>query len=92
MRQKTQVTQKFIKQSFDYILYGDYTIFCEISNKLPYPNWYTSGVYGWKSDIWIIDNKTCLVLGYGPFGTEKVRNSEKLLETLKNLDFPIYEF
>lgn len=92
MRTKTKVTKKFVKESFTTIWYGDYTIFCKLENKLPYPNWYTSGIYGWKADIWIIDSDTCLVLGYAPFGTEKVRNSEKLLETLKNLDFPIYEF
>lgn len=31
-------------------------------------NYFTSGVYGWNSDIYEIDYKTCIVTGYRPFG------------------------
>ena len=34
-----------------------------------YPTYYTSGVYGWNADVYII-NGVAIVTGYRPFGTK----------------------
>lgn len=32
------------------------------------PDYYTAGVYGWNSDVYVIDHSTVIVTGHRPFG------------------------
>lgn len=62
---KAKVTEKQIKEGYRNIITISY---CEAQNLLRYKNpiFYTSGVYGWKSDIYIINNNTIISTGYAP--------------------------
>lgn len=64
---KIKVTQKQIKEGFKNIISVGY---CDLQYLLNYktPTYYTSGIYGWNSDIYVIDNNTVIVTGYRPFG------------------------
>ena len=44
--------------------------YCDMQDALKWrePNFYTAGVYGWNSDIYVIDYDTVIVTGYRPFG------------------------
>jgi hypothetical protein len=71
---KVRVSQKSIKEAFSYIIPIGY---CQAYNMLAHrnPNFYTAGMYGWNSDIYVIDNNTVIVTGYRTFGTIKPRYS-----------------
>lgn len=64
---KMNVTQKFVRSSFTNIICVPY---CGLQDllKYEYPSWFTSGIYGWNADVYIINNDTCIVTGYRPFG------------------------
>lgn len=64
---KTKTTQKAIQQSFKHIISIGY---CQAPNLLANldPNFYTAGIYGWRADVYIVDNKTAITTGYTPFG------------------------
>lgn len=68
---KIRVTEKEMKEGFKNIITIGY---CEAQNLLRYinPSFYTCGVYGWKSDIYVINNSTIISTGYGPI--DKIRN------------------
>lgn len=64
---KIKVTQKQIKEGFKNIIrvgYGDLQYLLNYKT----PTYYTSGVYGWNSDIYVINNNTAICMGYRPFG------------------------
>ena len=44
--------------------------YCDLQDALKWrePNFYTSGVYGWNSDVYVIGYGTVIVTGYRPFG------------------------
>lgn len=44
--------------------------YCDLQDALKWrePNFYTAGVYGWNSDVYVIDHGTVIVTGYRPFG------------------------
>ena len=44
--------------------------YCDMQDALKWrePNFYTAGVYGWNSDVYVIDYDTVIVTGYRPFG------------------------
>ena len=67
---KVRVSQKSIKEAFSYIIPIGY---CQACKMLAHhsPNFYTAGMYGWNSDIYVIDNNTAIVTGYRTFGTIK---------------------
>lgn len=73
---KTKTTRK---QMYDY--FGKNRIielgYCAIQYITPYLNerYYTSGVYGWNSNIYEFD-KFAICTGYSPFGTYNVKLSE----------------
>lgn len=82
---KTKITEKRIKEMYKNIIIGSY---CELQYLLSYknPNYYTSGVYGWNADIYIINYDTVIVTGYRPFGN--IRNhdiNKKYNEKAKNI-------
>ena len=85
---KVRVTAKQIKSSFSNIICIGY---CDLSYLLDKfnANYYTCGVYGWNSDIHIINNNTCVVTGYRPFGNirpnyETVRKYNKAAEKINS--------
>lgn len=64
---KINITRKWICNNFDNIISVPY---CVAQDLLKYesPSWFTSGIYGWNADVYIINNDTCIVTGYRPFG------------------------
>ena len=64
---KINVTRKYVCSSFTNIICVPY---CGLQDLLRYesPIWFTSGLYGWNADVYIIDYNTCIVTGYRPFG------------------------
>ena len=44
--------------------------YCDLQDALKWrePNFYTAGVYGWNSDVYVIDYGTVIVTGHRPFG------------------------
>ena len=63
---KTKVTKKQIMSNFSEIMEVDYCVIQSLLNHFS-PQYYTSGVYGWNADIYIIDEMV-IVTGYRPFG------------------------
>lgn len=64
---KMNVTQKFVRGSFTHIICVPY---CGLQDLLRYetPLRFTSGIYGWNADVYMIDFDTCIVTGNRPFG------------------------
>lgn len=64
---KMNVTRKYVCSSFTTIISVPY---CALQDLLKYesPAWFTSGIYGWNADVYMIDFNTCIVTGYRPFG------------------------
>ena len=55
---------------------------CEMQDALKWrePNFYTAGVYGWNSDVYVIDQDTVIVTGYRPFGNMEL--PREVIDTL----------
>ena len=83
---KTKVTKKQIMSNFSEIMEVNY---CVIQRLLDHfsPQYYTCGIYGWNSDIYVIDDMV-IVTGYNPFGT--FRPSYKELERVNKAHEKIY--
>lgn len=79
---KTKITQKAIKKAFDNIIQIGYCQAPHLLARLE-PNFYTAGVYGWRADVYIVDNKTAIVTGYNTFGT--INPSRELIEKYDRL-------
>lgn len=64
---KTKITKKAIMGAYRNIIKVGY---CDMQDALKWrePNFYTAGVYGWNSDVYVIDYDTVIVTGYRPFG------------------------
>lgn len=64
---KMNVTRKYLRNNFTNIISVPY---CALQDLVRYesPLWYTSGIYGWNADVYIIDIDTIIVTGYRPFG------------------------
>lgn len=79
---KTKTTKKAIMQSFENVIQIGY---CQAPNLLANlePNFYTAGIYGWRADVYIVDNKTAIVTGYNPFGN--INPSRELIEKYDRL-------
>ena len=67
---KVKVTAKEIRKSFDNIILINYCGLQWLLRSLN-ANYYTCGIYGWNSDIYVINNNTCIVTGYRPIGNIK---------------------
>lgn len=61
------VTRKYVCERFTNIISVPY---CALQDLLRYesPCFFTSGIYGWNADVYMIDFDTCIVTGYRPFG------------------------
>lgn len=68
---KLKVSKKEIRNSFQNVLYCRY---CELADLLSYrnANYYNANCYGWRNDIYLINNNTVIVTGYEPFGNIKI--------------------
>lgn len=68
---KTEITKKAIMNGYRNVIKVGY---CDMQAALKWraPNFYTSGVYGWNSDVYVIDYETVIVTGYRPFGNIKL--------------------
>lgn len=64
---KTKTTKKAIMNAYENVIKVGY---CDLQDALKWrePNFYTEGVYGWNSDVYVIDYDTVIVTGYRPFG------------------------
>ena len=56
--------------------------YCDLQDALEWrePNFYTAGVYGWNSDVYVIDHDTVIVTGYRPFGNMEL--PREVIDTL----------
>lgn len=69
---KTQVTKKEIINGFKHVIPLCY---CSAQNLLNYKhaNYYTySRTYGWRADVYVINNDVAIVTGYAPFGNVQI--------------------
>lgn len=64
---KTQITKRSIMSAYRNVIKVGY---CDMQDALKWrePNFYTAGVYGWNSDVYVLDYDTVIVTGYRPFG------------------------
>lgn len=87
---KVRVTEKQIRQSFDNKIIVGY---CDLAHLLQCikPAYYTCGIYGWNSDVYIIDNNTCIVTGYRPFGNIRT-NNRNIIKKYEDKARKIYSF
>lgn len=71
---KVKVTKKEIRENYKNVIRVGY---CELQYLLrgKNPNFYTSGTYGWRADIYQINYNTCIVTGYAPFGNIKIERN-----------------
>ena len=76
---KTQTTKKAIMSTFENVIKVGY---CDMQDALKWrePNFYTAGVYGWNSDVYVLDYDTVIVTGYRPFGNMEL--SREVIDTL----------
>lgn len=91
---KLKVSKREIKNNFKNVLYCGY---CELADLLSYKNanYYNANCYGWRNDIYLINNNTVVVTGYEPFGnieiprdiTKKYNDIAKKIKIDKKLDF-----
>lgn len=68
---KVKITKKSVLNSYKYVICVGY---CDLQFLLNYKSadYYTCGVYGWNSDIYVVDTNTVICTGYRPFGN--IRN------------------
>ena len=68
---KRKVTKKWIRENFKNIITAGY---CDMQSLLSRrePDYYTTGVYGWNEDIYIIDNNTAICTGYRPISGKRI--------------------
>lgn len=76
---KTQRTKKAIMSTFENVIKVGY---CDMQDALKWlePDFYTAGVYGWNSDVYVIDCDTVIVTGYRPFGNMELQR--EVIDTL----------
>lgn len=76
---KTRITKKAIMSAYRNVIKVGY---CDLQDALKWrePNFYTAGVYGWNSDVYVIDYDTVIVTGYRPFGN--VELTRDVIDTL----------
>ena len=77
---KLKVTKKTILNNYEIVLSVGYCGTDDLLRGLS-PAYYTDGVYGWNTDVYILDDDVVLVTGYRPFGT---CNYNDILEKYNN--------
>ena len=73
-KMKTKITKKAIMSAYRNVIKVGY---CDLQDALKWrePNYYTAGLYGWNSDVYVIDCDTVIVTGYRPFGNIELPRS-----------------
>lgn len=68
---KYKTTKKEVLNEYESVISVGY---CDLQNLLWYvdPYAYTSGMYGWNADVYVVDCNTVIVTGYRPFGNVDV--------------------
>lgn len=79
---KTKITQKAIEKAFENVIQLGYCQAPSLLGRLD-ANFYTVGIYGWRADVYIVDNKTAITTGYNPFGN--IQPSAALVEKYDRL-------
>lgn len=76
---KTKTTKKAIMQAYENVIKVGY---CKLQDALKWrePNFYTEGVYGWGTDVYVIDDDTVIVTGYRSFGN--IELSREVIDAL----------
>lgn len=76
---KVKVTKKAVKQNYSRIICIGY---CDLQHLLKHldPLWYSSGVYGWSCNYYLIDN-IVISTGYNPIG-----NIHPSIELIRHYD------
>ena len=64
---KTKTTKRAIMHAYENVIKVGYDALQD-ALKWREPDFYTAGVYGWNSDVYVIDYGTVIVTGYRPFG------------------------
>ena len=67
---KIKITEKQLKNSYKNIISVNYCGLQYLLQRIN-ANYYTAGIYGWKSDVYVIDNNTVIATGYSPIGNIK---------------------
>lgn len=64
---KTKTTKRAIMHAYENVIKVGYN---DLQDALKWrePDFYTAGVYGWNSDVYVIDHSTVIVTGDRPFG------------------------
>ena len=78
---KVKVTEKQVKNNYDKILIVGYCDLYYLLSGLE-PRYYTSGVYGWNSNIYQYNYNIAICTGYRPFGN--IRTNDKGLNSKYN--------
>ena len=75
----TKITKKAIMSAYRNVIKVGY---CDLQDALIWrePNFYTTGVYGWNADVYVIDHETVIVTGYRPFGNMEL--PREVIDTL----------
>ena len=64
---KIKVAKKEIMENYKNVICVGYCDLCYLLKCIE-PRFFTNGVYGWNSDIYEINENTCICTGYRPFG------------------------
>ena len=64
---KLRATKKDINNAFYYLIEIGYADI-QYLTMFKMPAYYTCGINGWNSDVYIVNNNTAIVTGYKPFG------------------------
>lgn len=83
---KLKVSKREIRNNFKNVLYCSY---CELADLLSYKdaNYYNANSYGWRNDIYLINNNTVIVTGYEPFGNIEI--SRDIAKKYNNIAYRI---
>lgn len=76
---KTKTTKRAIMHAYENVIKVGYH---DLQDALKWrePDLYTAGVYGWNTDVYVIDYGTVIVTGHRPFGN--IELSREVINTL----------
>lgn len=80
-----KLTKKEVMNNFRNVISVGYCDLCFLERRLNKIG-YTCGVYGWNANVYRLNEDTCLVTGYRPFGNCKTSaNVEEINEKAKDI-------
>lgn len=67
---KTRVSRKWVLENYPTVISVPYCALQHVLSQYE-PRYYTAGIYGWNSDIYVIGNgEVAISTGYRPFGNK----------------------